>query len=296
MMSESKKGKIGIEKVNEYIYVLKDELFYDVVYGAIVLPTKLIMIDTGMNLRKVQEFRKFVEAETNKKFDTVVISHFHADHLIGNQYFTDCDIIASKWTYDYVKSYIPRWTDEVTENQKKRIDDPLALEGLKLTGANKFFEGQMEITDGDVTVIVKQTGGHTKGSTYVYCPKYKVLFAGDNLFIDSYPWGGEKSCNPDAWIDAFNEYLSLDVDYYVPGHGPVSSKETIEYTRDYFEKVKSTMKAMSKDGKSEEEILEKCFNIDFYPISEQEEGDVEGKKLTLKRWYDFWIENKVDGD
>jgi glyoxylase-like metal-dependent hydrolase (beta-lactamase superfamily II) len=293
-MKQSKKGKLGIQRINENIFVLEDELFYNVVMGAIALPSKLIMVDTGMNLRKMKEFKKTVEKETNKKFETVFITHYHGDHIIGNQFFTDCDIIASKWTYEHLKTYIPKWTDEVIEQQKKRIDDPLALEGLELTPANKSFEGQMEINDGDVKVIIKQTGGHTKGSTYIYCPNYKVLFAGDNLFIDSYPWGGEATCNPDFWIDAFNEYLSLDVDYFVPGHGPICNKDPIKYTLDYFEKVKTTMKKMKEDGKSEEEILENCFDIDFYPISEQNEGDVEGKKATLKRWYDFWIENKID--
>ncbi|NPE10054.1 MAG: MBL fold metallo-hydrolase, partial [Asgard group archaeon] len=118
----------------------------------------------------------------------------------------------------------------------------------------------MEISDGDVKVIVKQTGGHTKGSSYIYCPNHRVLFGGDNLFIDSYHWGGEESCDPDNWIATLKEYLSLDVDYFVPGHGPVSNKEPIEYILAFFELVKSTMLKMASEGKSEEEILKKCYN------------------------------------
>jgi len=280
------------EKFGENIYVMKDELFYDVVVGAIELPTKLIMIDTGMNLRKIKAFREKVEEVTKKKFETVFLTHYHGDHVIGNQHFADCDIIGSKWTVDRLNIGIPKWTDEVIENQKKRIDDPLALVGLELTPANKSFEGQMEVVDGDVKVIVKQTGGHTKGSSYIYCPNYKVLFGGDNLFIDSYPWGGEETCDPDKWIDTLKEYLSMDVDYFVPGHGPVSDKEPLKYILTYFELVKSTMLKMASEGKSEEEILKKCYNIDFYPINEEEKDDVEMKELTLKKWYNFWVNNK----
>jgi len=280
------------EKFGENIYVMKDELFYDVVVGAIELPTKLIMIDTGMNLRKIKEFREKVEEETKKKFETVFLTHFHGDHVIGNQHFSDSAIIASKWTVERLNIGLPKWTDEVIEEQKKRIDDPLALEGLELTPANKSFEGQKELVDGDVKVIVKQTGGHTKGSSYIYCPNYKVLFAGDNLFIDSYPWGGEETCDPDNWIAVLNEYLSMDVDYFVPGHGPVSDKEPLKYILKYFELVKSTILKMASEGKSEEEILKICYNLDFYPINEEEKGDVEMKELTLKKWYNFWVNNK----
>ncbi len=291
-MKNSKTGKIKIKKITKKIFYLIDELFYDVVVGAVALPSKLIMIDTGMNLRKIKEFKTLVEKETKKKFKTVFITHYHGDHILGNQYFSDCEIISSKWTSEQIESYILKWTEEVIERQKKRIDDPLALEGLKLTPTNKSFENRLEIVDGDVKVILKQTGGHTIGSSYLYCPNYKVLFAGDNLFINSYPWGGEETCNPDQWINTLKEYLSLDVDYFVPGHGPVSNKEPIKYTLNYFELVKSTILQMNKEGKSEEEILKKCFNLDFYPISEQNKDDVEGKNLTLKRWFDFWIENK----
>ncbi|MCG3253805.1 MAG: MBL fold metallo-hydrolase [Candidatus Heimdallarchaeota archaeon] len=280
------------EKFGENIFVMIDELFYDVVVGAIELPTKLIMIDTGTNLRKIKEFREEVEKVTKKKFETVFITHYHGDHIIGNQHFSDCDIIGSKWTLERLNIGIPKWTDEVIENQKKRIDDPLALEGLKLTPLNKSFEGQMEISDGDVKVLVKQTGGHTKGSSYIYCPNYKVLFGGDNLFIGSYPWGGEETCDPDKWIDTYKEFLSMDVDYFVPGHGPVSDKEPIKYILAYFELVKSTMLEMSSVGKSEKEILKKCYNLDFFLINEEEKGDVEMKELTLKKWYDVWVQTK----
>ncbi|MBK5112175.1 MAG: MBL fold metallo-hydrolase [Candidatus Heimdallarchaeota archaeon] len=280
------------EKFGENIYVMKDELFYDVVVGAIELPTKLIMIDTGTNLRKMKEFKEKVEEATKKKFETVFITHYHGDHIIGNQLFSDCDIIGSKWTLERLNLSIPKWTDEVIEQTKKRIPDPLALVGLKLTPLNKSFEGQMEIVDGDVQVIVKQTGGHTKGSSYIYCPNYKVLFGGDNLFIDSYHWGGEETCDPNNWIATLKEYLSLDVDYYVPGHGPVSDKEPLKYILAFFELVKSTMLKMASEGKSEEEILKKCYNLDFYPIDEEEKGDVEMKEKTLKKWYDVWVNNK----
>ena len=281
-----------MEKINENIFVMIDELFYDVVVGAIALPSKLIMIDTGMNLRKIKEFKEKVEKETNKKFDSVFITHYHGDHIIGNQLFNECKIYASKWTFERLVSTKDQWTEEVIEHQKSRIDDPEALEGLVITTPNQSFKDEFVIKDGNVEVIIKTTGGHTKGSSYVYCPNYKVLFAGDNLFINSYHWGGDATCDPDAWINALKEYLSMDIDYFVPGHGPVSDKEPVEYILNYFELVKKTMFNMHKQGKSKEEILKKCYHLDFYSVDENNEEDIEMKELTLKKWYEVWIEGK----
>lgn len=281
-----------IETINDKIFYHIDELFFNVVIGAIELPTKIVMIDTGTNLRKVKIFKEEIEKQTGKKIEVVINTHYHGDHFIGNQVFADARIISSEITQKRIKEGIPKWTPEVIENAKKRIDDPLALEGLIPTPPNESFTGQMELVDGGVNIIIKQTGGHTDGSCYVYCPENKLLFVGDNLFVTSYPWGGEESCNPDNWINAFKEYLSLDVEHIIPGHGPAINKKTLEYTVNYFNNVKDTMKQMSKEGKTEEEILEKCFNFEFYPIHPQNKGDHGGKKTTLKKWYDFWVGEK----
>ena len=277
------------ETINDKVFYYIDELFYNVVAGAIELPTKLVMIDTGINLRKVREFKKEIEEKTGKKFKIVFITHYHGDHLIGNQEFKDARIISAKEAKERAMKAQSTWTDEVIENQKKRINDPQALEGLVITPPNEDFENEIEIEDNGVKVVTKQTGGHSDCSLYVYCPNYKVVFVGDNLFVNHYPWGGEETANPDSWIDAFNEYLSLDVEYIIPGHGPAIDKEELKYSLNYFELVKKTMKDMSKQGKTEEEILKKCFDLEFYPINQQEGGSPDGKNTTLKRWYDYWI-------
>ena len=281
---------MNIEQIGKNVFVMIDELFYDVVVGAIELPTKLVMIDTGMNLRKIKEFRKRIEEKTKKKFEYVLITHYHGDHIIGNQIFSDCKIIASKWTAEKIKSNFKNWTEEEIEAQKKRINDPLALEGLMPTPANESFENKLEIIDGNEKVTIKQTGGHTKGSSFILYKK--VLFGGDNLFIESYPWGGDESCDPEKWITAYKEFLGMDIDYFVPGHGPISSKVEVKYILDYFEFVKKTMITLSLEGKTEDDILKQCYDIPHYEIDETVDGDVEMKQLTLKKWYDIWVKKE----
>jgi len=51
------------EKINENLYLYKEEDYFDVVMGAIVLPSKIVMIDSGINISKAKEFREFVEIQ-----------------------------------------------------------------------------------------------------------------------------------------------------------------------------------------------------------------------------------------
>lgn len=278
---------MGFEKVKENIYLYTNETFYDVVAGAIELPTKLVMIDTGINLIEIKEFRDWVEKTTGKKFEILFLTHFHGDHTYGNQVFSDCRIISPKIHLEYMKMLKEHLTPENIEKEQSRLKNLRALEGLEITLPTETFEGQFEIKDGDVKVIIKHTGGHTIDSSYVYCPNYKVLFTGDNLFVNSYPYGGHSSCNPETWLEVYREFLTLDVETIIPGHGFVTDKSYIEKEITFMEAFKETLKELASKGVAEEKILEECFQK-FFP-SKDTDDDTSFQTSTVKRWYDYWV-------
>jgi len=266
------------EKVAENVYAISDGSTRGNV-AAYVLPNQIIFIDSGMNIPVVQEFREKLEKETGKKTTTLIITHTHFDHLLGIKVFADCKIIASKKTNDrIVYSMKNEWPNRIEEMQK----DPEMAEGIKgfeVVVPNETFEGEYTIEDKDVKVIIKQTGGHTEGSSYVYCPKYSVLTAGDNLFIGMFPWGGDQDAHPEKWIAALNEYIDLNLDFYIPGHGKVIQKESIQEFLDYLRKVVVLMRKMITEGFDDEKIITASNEIEYYAPRSKE-----WKDLSLKKW------------
>ena len=274
---------MSIDKVKENVYAITDGSTRGNV-TAYVLPTQIAFVDSGMNIPLIKKFREHIEQETGKKASTLFITHAHGDHVFGSQIFEDCEIITSKLNYEeMVESKEKNWTPEALEEWKKNAEDPSTLDGLRIVLANKTFTDKYELVDGDVKVIIKRTGGHTEGSSYVYCLNYKVLFAGDNLFNRQFPWGGPPSANPIHWIAALKEYLSLDVEHYIPGHGQISDEKPVKEFLDYLEKVVALMKEQIAEGKSEEKILEQAEKIEYYP---PREGREQWKTATLKKWYE----------
>lgn len=268
------------EKVTENVYAIIDGSTRGNV-AAFVLPSEIIFVDSGMSLPIIRKFREELEKETGKKVSTLVITHTHGDHVFGNQVFSDCRIIASKHTKErMISSKETDWTPEKIEEWKQTAEDPTALDGLEIVLPTETFEHTIEIEDYDTKITIKNTGGHTAGSSYVFYPEAKALMAGDNLFINSFPWAGDQSANPQKWIDTFKEYLSLDVEYFIPGHGPVSTKVEVQEYLDYFDKVVVLMRKMITQGFSEDKIVEKANEIKFHPPKREE-----WKELSLKKWY-----------
>ena len=240
---------------------------------ALVLPTRVVIIDTGKPIPIMAKIRNEIEETTKKKVDTVILTHFHSDHTGATPVFSDCTIISSNLLLKSLK-------------QAKRKPPP----GYELVFPNKTFDDRIEIKDGDIQLIVKRTGGHTDDSTYVYCPDYKVLVAGDNLIVNAYPFGA-KGGNPDLWIQALKEFLSCDVDYYIPGHGPVVGKDKVEEFLDYMVEVKKVMKELIADGALEKDVLKAAGNVKYcYTPSDpsREEFYRRWKRQYLSNWYRFW--------
>jgi glyoxylase-like metal-dependent hydrolase (beta-lactamase superfamily II) len=235
--------------------------------AAFVLPERVVLVDCGIRLSAVKEARGEIEEISGRKVELVILTHFHSDHTRALPAFSDCRIISSNL---------------LLKNLKRAGRKP--PEGFRLTFPNETFDDQLEIQDCDIQLIIKQTGGHTDGSTYIYCPNYKAIVAGDNLFLKPYyPWGGGRGCDPDVWVQALKEYLSLDAEYFIPGHGPVGGKDSVIRLLDYLNNVGNVMKEMIALRKNEDEVLRAGGEVKYYPS-----GARHPHISTLKKWYKIW--------
>ncbi|NHJ38736.1 MAG: MBL fold metallo-hydrolase, partial [Asgard group archaeon] len=209
------KKKMDFRKVNENLYLFIDESYYDVVVGAIILPNKIVIVDSGMSVPEQKKFRNYVEKESGKKCKILMLTHYHGDHLRGIQAYSDCKIIVSEPAFEILKEE----------------------RDLPILTAKDYFE----LNDDGIKVIFKKTGGHSSDSAYIFSPDYKILFAGDNLFENFFPYGQDQTSDPDIWISVLEEYLSLNVEYFIPGHQNICNKEIIQKYIDFIKSLKIKM-------------------------------------------------------
>ncbi|MHA2202838.1 MAG: MBL fold metallo-hydrolase [Candidatus Hodarchaeales archaeon] len=226
---------------------------------ALKLEQKAIIVDVGRNIHEGKKVRDTIETSFETKVDTVILTHFHSDHTHSLPLYSDCEIIASQLVIKFLKAA-----------KRKNLKVPKAS-----------FEQEHIIKDGSYKVVVKQTGGHTPDSCYVFSPNHKLVIVGDNLRSD-FLWGGRQS-DPEKWISALQEYISFDVDYIIPGHGGIMTTEEVSAIAEYTVEVRDFLHKLLQEGTKEHEVVARV-NSEKPPSQTQ----VYIHESTLIKWYKFW--------
>ncbi len=225
--------------------------------GAIELPNYAILIDSTFSTRTANAFRKSLESKIEPPISKLVLTHYHLDHICGIPVFRDCSVIASE-PYKKLRrtaKYQPTLT----------------------------FEKSLILKDEDFVVEIVHAGGHTEDSSYIYLPQEKTLFSGDLIFAKSFFYAGDRTFNPEKWLDVLKHFTTMEIETIVPGHGPLCDLEEVETYIDFFEATSSTMKELVQKGMSKKKAVKSKSFPDFH--AEYREGI---RELALANWHDFY--------
>ena len=127
---------------------------------------------------------------------------------------------------------------------------------------NKTFKGRTQRKVGDKIVELIEVGpAHTRGDILVYIPSSKVVFTGDILFIEGHPilWAGPVK----NWIRACEKIIAMEVDFVVPGHGPVTDNRGVEAVKDYLIYIDKETRKRFESGMSAIDAA-KDINLDLF--------------------------------
>ncbi|NMC05806.1 MAG: MBL fold metallo-hydrolase [Candidatus Lokiarchaeota archaeon] len=152
-------------------------------------------------------------------------SHADWDHHWGNCYFKNATIVSQESTRKAIEATGER--DLVTYKEFLRGD-------VKIVAPNEVFLGQLRFPNEGIEFV--HTPGHTLDSSSCIDLVDKVLYTGDNVEL---PIPYLTTPDLDTYIETLNDYLGLDIEHVVPGHGTiVASKRLISENLDYLNALK----------------------------------------------------------
>lgn len=193
-----------------------------------------IIIDSGPSLRYGEALAALARDLTKKDIARVYITHFHPDHMFGNQAFESDTIASSQGVIDGIKTMGGAFADSMyyAAGDWMRGTEPSAPARV-LTGEPEDF--------GSRTIRPLMMRGHTDSDVVYYDETSGIMFAGDLVFLDRAPT--TPHADIERWRITLANLGSIPHGLLVPGHGPAEpGARGIEQTRRWLETIEPQIK------------------------------------------------------
>jgi cyclase len=174
---------------------------------AIVDGDQALVYDTHISVGHAAFVRKTL-AEAGVKNFTVVLSHWHLDHVAGTAAFADCKIISNKRTLEHL-------TQRKSAIESGTSSGPPAIKPLILP--TETFEGRAQLQVGNLIIDLIEANIHSDDATILWLPSERILFAGDTL-EDTVTYVGEPE-NFDIHLEDLDRLWELKPERILPNHG-----------------------------------------------------------------------------
>jgi glyoxylase-like metal-dependent hydrolase (beta-lactamase superfamily II) len=181
-----------------------------------------------------------IRAVTSEPIVSVIVSHYHADHIYGLQVFADLEaqILAPAGAADYLNA--PEAEARLAERRTSLF--PWVDEHTRLVWPDRYIRAPESFRLGDVEFVITTLGAaHSDGDLTLYVKPDRVLLSGDVIFEGRVPFVGD--ANTANWLAVLEQMASSQPAALIPGHGPLARDplQAITGTRDYLAFLRAQM-------------------------------------------------------
>ena len=232
------------------------------------------------------DLRAAAEELTGRRTSYLVISHSHSDHTLGSQAFgPDVSVVSAPairdemaasagWVWHYKEH--PGELEEVLQGERDRLDgatDPdlrasiartitrlehlqAALSSLELRLPDLLFDTKLVLHGTQRRAELRTVApGHTVCDVYLSLPDDGIIFLGDLGFFQSQPFA--VFAELPAWTAFLEQMEGADAQVFVPGHGPLGTRDDLVLLRQYLRALREMVVAVAGEGGSAEDALER---------------------------------------
>ena len=193
-----------------------------------------VAIDALFSPRMTQAFQGVLGKLGPSPVRSLINTHHHVDHTLGNALFPGATIYAQSLARDHIA--LNGYPRERLVGLAPWFNDELPPE-IPIRLPDVTFDSRLTLHAGGRTLELRHAGhAHTVGDVLVHLPEQRILFAGDVCFFYVTPLAFEG--NIAGWVAALNAIEEMgEVDTIVPGHGPLGDKARVRELRAYFEVI-----------------------------------------------------------
>jgi glyoxylase-like metal-dependent hydrolase (beta-lactamase superfamily II) len=218
--------------------------------GFVVGDDGVVVIDTFQDPEPAADLLAAIRKITNLPIRFVVNTHYHLDHVNGNDVFAAAGavIIAHRNARGWIRTENIKMIDPPVTAEKKARVQSIALPNL-------VYDTSVDLYLGSRRVSVRYYPGHTGGDSVVSVPDAHVVFCGDLLWKDHIP--NLIDASTPAWIKTLD---AIEADYgestWVPGHGGIANAADIATFKKYLVDLHATVRDQQSKGRSGDALVQ----------------------------------------
>lgn len=212
--------------------------------GFVIGSDGVLVVDTFEDPAAAKAMLDAIRAKTPAPIRYVIDTHYHLDHVAGNDVFAQAGAIVM------AQQNVRTW--ERSQNLKFFGDHPTATQQTfvaTLGLPSVTYRHDITIWLGDRRIVVRTLEGHTGSDSTVIVPDANVVFTGDLFWNHTLP--NLIDANTREQIASNDTYLHDYPDAtFVPGHGEVGKAADVRAFRDYLVNLRKDVAAAQESGKS----------------------------------------------
>jgi cyclase len=212
--------------------------------GFVIGDDGVLVVDTFQDPRPAKALLAEIRKLTPLPIRFVVNSHYHLDHVNGNDVFAAAGaiIVAHRNVRAWMRTENIKMLDPpVTPEKKARVES--------LTLPTVVHDSHVDLFLGSRRINARYYPGHTGGDSVVWIPDAHIVFCGDMLWKEHVPNLIDASTKP--WIDSLD---AMQKDYgtstWVPGHGGIANAQDVLTFRKYLADLRDGVRREQAAGKS----------------------------------------------
>lgn len=253
--------------------------------GIIDLGDRTILVDAFDTMAAGRDLRQIAEALFERTVDTIILTHPHSDHWIGASVFDETTVLLAsqktrqvclEWGEEIVEGFKnpaewEEWVKEMETQVESEEDERVrnALENsiihtsyvmaemaeFQPRYADLTFEDSVRFPGDKRSAELRSLGrGHSEDDAVLLLHQDRIAFIGDIGFFDTQPFFG--FCDIALYREQLIFFQDSDYEVFVPGHGPVGSKDDIALQLKYMDVMEDLVGNVAKRGGSFEEAMQ----------------------------------------
>lgn len=223
--------------------------------GFVVTERGVIVIDTLNTPARGRELAAAIRDRTGKPILFVINTHYHYDHVFGNQAF-EAPIVAHCALSEQLSQAAARdlMPIAIAARLSEYPEDRWLVDELELVYPNIIFQHRLLFDLPPMRMLLEHVGGHTPDSSIVDLPDAGILFAGDSVFEGRVPF--LRQAHIKDTLAALRRLERLGARTVVPGHGALCNMTYVIQLRDYVESLREKVKELIAHGWGKGAVLD----------------------------------------